>query len=467
MEKSNLKFIEPPNKPLNIKEYNSKMQKELSGIGIEINKSKVERKYFFIIGIFSFGFNFITTAEYVFFRKIMSDINITSAIQISILLGCSLFSLCIGALIGGILNDSMRSKYGQRAPAIFLGSLITACLFLIIPLVTKVLSNFSIIYALLLVILIISHITLGFAYSPWLALIPDLFTKKERFNAGIALNVFSALGAAFAVLLFSYLVDNNLSWLIWIITAIVFGSSAIITALLIPKINPDEKSKINISDVWKIPKTIWQHGGRNWVFLLIIGVFWAFSSHLVETSIIDSLVMRFNETESKASLSTNILMGGYIAVLLIPILIISNKISKKRVNKITVIIYFSFCIFLALIPNFNWIYFIVLFGGIGNILLSTIQISLPAEQVPKGKEASFLGVFFVFSTIAKPFATFIQGVLLENNETNTSIKIFGGYPWIFLLAGLMMILTLIPLSFIGDMKNKNIENKEKERIFTL
>lgn len=438
----------------------------------KVQQTKTPRKYFFIIGIFSFGFNFITTAEYVHFRQIMADIGFTSATQVSILLGSSLISLCLGALIGGILNDGLRTKYGQRAPAIFLGSLITTCLFLIVPLITNLFINLQVIYGLLLVVLIISHIALGFAYSPWLALIPDLFSKKERFNAGIAINIFSAVGAAIAVLLFSSLIDNNLSWLIWIITAIIFGSSAIITALLIPKSNPKEKSEVKIKDIWKIPQTIWRFGGRNWVLLLLVGVFWAFSSHLVETSIVDSLVNRFNETDTNASLATNILMGGYIAIFLIPIIMLNNKVRKKWMGLITTMIYFSFCILLAIIPQFNWIYFIVLFGGIGNILLSTLQITLPAEQVPKGKGASFLGVFFVFSTIAKPFATLIQGVIIENKESNTAIKTIGGYPWVFLLAGLIMLITIVPLWFIEDIKNtknKNEKNKgkKKERNFTL
>jgi MFS family permease len=249
--------------------------------------------------------------------------------------------------------------------------------------------------------------------------------------------------------------------LIWIVTAVIFGVSALITSLLIPKTNTLEKSNVKVTDIWKIPQTIWRLGGKNWILLLIVGCFWGFSSHLVETSIVDSLVKRFNIMDTKASLTTNILMGGYIILFLLPLIWSTNKIKYKWTSIITSGIYCLFCILLAILPKFNWIYFIVLFGGIGNILLSTLQIALPANRVPKGKEASFLGIFFVFGTILKPVATLIQGLILENKEANTNVGIFGGYPWVFLIAGLIMLLTIIPLSLIQDKKNDIKNNKEK------
>ncbi|NHJ47109.1 MAG: MFS transporter [Asgard group archaeon] len=427
-------------------------------------------KFYFAIGLFSFGYNFITTAEYVHFRQIMVSIGFDyNDMRISILLGCALASLCIGAILGGIFNDAMRTKFGQRAPAIFLGSIITSILFLIIPIVTNFLSNFTLIFVLLLVMFIVSHIALGFAYSPWLALIVDLFPKNKRFNASIAINILSAGGAAIAVILFSALVDNNLSWIIWLIAGGIFGLSAIITTIIIPKNNPEQTTKMNISDIWKIPKTIWTLGGKEWILLLFIGGLWSFSSHLVEASVIDSLVIRFGVTDTEASLAANILMGVFIVILLIPIIWSSNRIGKIQSSIITCGIYGLFCLLLAIMPKFEWIYFIVLFGGIGNILLSTLQIVLPVNRVPKGKEASFLGVFFAFSTIMKPIATLLQGFLIKRNEYNKVITTFGGYPWIFLIAGIIVILTIIPLIFMINRKIKQKMNqikirKEKEEI---
>ncbi|NHJ85056.1 MAG: hypothetical protein FK734_06310, partial [Asgard group archaeon] len=52
----------------------------------------------FIVAIFSFGFNFITTAEYAFFSPIMNDFGLNDDLKISIILSIALFSLCIGVM---------------------------------------------------------------------------------------------------------------------------------------------------------------------------------------------------------------------------------------------------------------------------------------------------------------------------------------------------------------------------------
>ncbi|MHA1211491.1 MAG: hypothetical protein ACTSSH_03425, partial [Candidatus Heimdallarchaeota archaeon] len=160
-------------------------------------------KKFCSVGFFIFGFNFLTTAEYVFFHQIFEFAGFTKSIQRSILLGSALIALCLGAIIGGIINDSLRTRFGQRAPSIFLGTIVASVLILCIPLITQTLANHTtVMFYLLLVIFIASHLCLGFALSPWLALVPDLFKKKERISAAIAITVFSAVGAAIAVMVF-------------------------------------------------------------------------------------------------------------------------------------------------------------------------------------------------------------------------------------------------------------------------
>ena len=175
-----------------------------------INSDKKERRFlsskimkdFIAIGIFSFGYNFITTAEYVHFRQIFEAANFTSSIQISILLAVAIGSFCLGIVFGGIVNDSMRTKFGQRAPAILFGGLVASLGFLVIPLVTLFVNNTTTAFILLLIIFIIANLGLGGAFAPWLALVSDLFNKEERTYAGIAIIAFSAIGAIIAMLFF-------------------------------------------------------------------------------------------------------------------------------------------------------------------------------------------------------------------------------------------------------------------------
>ncbi|MBN1330660.1 MAG: MFS transporter [Candidatus Heimdallarchaeota archaeon] len=428
-------------------------------------------KRYFSISLFAFGFNFLTTLEYVHFRPIIREIGIILEFKISILLSSALIALCFGALIGGVINDSIRTKFGQRMPSILIGTIITSSLLLIIPLFTELLNNTTLIFILLLIILIISHISLGFAYSPWLALLPDLFSKKERISAAIVITIISAAGAAIGNIVFSVLVDNNLSWVIWIITGSILAITGIITVLLIPKENPDVCMETKKRDILRIPHLILNHGGRNWLLLLTVSCFWAFGTHLIETSIVDSLTMRFTDyNETTASFASNILMGVYVAILILPLLWLGNKINKRNSSILASVFYSIFCVLLAIMKGFNWIYFIVIIGGIGNILISTLQIALPAEMVPKGREASFLGAFFVFGTIVKPLATLIQGLMLDVNIKNSSVSIIGGYPWVFILAAIIVISSIIFLLLIKEKRseinsqNTNVCLKEKGKI---
>ncbi len=407
--------------------------------------------------VFSFGYNFVTTAEYVNFRQIMGQAGLASSTKISVLLMCSLFALCLGTIIGGTISDSLRTRFGQRAPLILIGGLVCSLLFLLIPLVTQLGNNWNIKYAFLLLIFILAHIFIGIAFAPWLALVSDLFKKEERIGAGVSINILSAAGAAIAVIIFSRLIESGLSWVIWIITGLIFGSSVLITVLLMPKNNPDYEPIGKTKDVLKIPAVIWKYGGKPWSLLLLTSTFWAFSSHLVETGIVDSLIERFSISDTKASLTSNILMGVYIVLLLVPVIILINRIGKIRASILASIFYGIFCMLLSTMTQFQSIYYIVLIGGLGNIMLSTLQIALPADIAPRGREASFMGIFFVFGSIVKPFATLIQGVVLEGNENNISLSQFGGYPWVFLIAGICSFCSIFLLLLILNIRKSDIK----------
>jgi len=416
------------------------------------------------IGIFSFGYNFITTAEYVHFREIFEAANFTSSLQISILLATAIASFCLGIIIGGIVNDSMRTKYGQRAPAILFGGLVASIFFLSIPLVTEFVNNTKTAFILLLLIFIFSNLGLGIAFAPWIALVPDLFTKEERTYAGIAINIFSAVGAIVSLLLFSYLIDNNLSWIIWLVIGSVFLFSVLLTIKLIPKTNPEFEIRLNFKEVINTPKQMITLGGKSWIVILLVSLCWSFGSHLIETGVVDSLIERFQVTDMKASLASNILMGGYVVILFIPLILLMRKIKNVYSSIIASVIYCVFCLALALMPNFNVIYYIIMFGAASNLLLSTMQIVLPVDFVPKGKEASFLGMFFVFGTITKPIATLIQGILIENKEAYIGLTNFGGYPWTFIIAAFVFLVAIILLLTItkADCLELEIEKRKNK-----
>jgi len=179
-------------------------------------------------------------------------------------------------------------------------------------------------------------------------------------------------------------------------------------------------------------------GGKPWIIILLVSLCWSFGSHLIETGVVDSLIERFQVNNMKASLASNILMGGYVVLLFIPLLSLMRKIKK---------------VFSSIIA-----------GAASNLLLSTMQIALPADFVPKGKEASFLGIFYVFGTITKPIATLVQGLLIENKEASIGLTSFGGYPWTFIFAAIAFLVAIVLLLTItkSDYFELEIEKRKNE-----
>ncbi|TFG01718.1 MAG: MFS transporter [Promethearchaeota archaeon] len=436
------------------------IQKIVTGTSVEDQEGKGEEvirplfskemmKLLFASSFFNFGYNFVTTAEYVYFWKILEQAGLKNSTLNGLLLAVSLVALCLGAMIGGSINDHIRSKFGQRAPSIFLGTITCSFLFLLIPLITELIPQTTAVFVLLLIIFILAHFALGSAYAPWLALVSDLFRKGERTWAGIGINVLGAGGAATAILIFAFIIDNNLSWVIWIITALALAISAIVTVLLIPRTNPTYELESKIKDVWKVPKIIWKYGGRTWSLLLLVNSLWSFGSHLVETGAVDSLTSRFSVEDSTASFAY-LLMGVYVVIFLIPIIRVINKIGKVQASMLASLIYGIFCFTLGTMTNFKLIYIITIIGGIGNILMSTLQIAMPADVVPRGREASFFGAFFVFGTFVKPLASLFEGYLLDvGGRDSISPGNFGGYPWTFIFAGISCIIAIGLLAYVN------------------
>jgi len=205
-------------------------------------------------------------------------------------------------------------------------------------------------------------------------------------------------------------------------------------------------------------------GGKPWIIILLVSLCWSFGSHLIETGVVDSLIERFQVNNMKASLASNILMGGYVVLLFIPLLSLMRKIKKVFSSIIASVVYLAFCLALALMSNFNVIYYIIILGAASNLLLSTMQIALPADFVPKGKEASFLGIFYVFGTITKPIATLVQGLLIENKEASIGLTSFGGYPWTFIFAAIAFLVAIVLLLTItkSDYFELEIEKRKNE-----
>ncbi|MCF2144447.1 MAG: MFS transporter [Candidatus Heimdallarchaeota archaeon] len=430
------------------------MSKEnFASIMERLSKQEGTIRLFVIVGLFNFGMNFLITADYVQFRAIMEFAGITSSIKESVLLAGALVALGVGTTSGGMLSDSLKHKF-TREQMLLLGAIVSCVFIFSLPLATNVVKEQQLRFSLIMLLLVLGHFFIGCAYAPWLAFFPELFNRNEKVAAAICVNFIGAFGAAIATVSFSRLIDKKIPWIIWLIIGGALLSTALLTAIFQPTRKKMDKEQLETRIEVERENNGEIFAKSSWLLLFLVGSLWAFSSHLVETGLIDSLTKRFSVSNTMAAVSSNILMGGFVVFLLIPAFILTTKLEKISGSILTSGIYALFCLLLTVMKTFNWIYFIVLLGAFGNILLSIFQFTLPAESVPQGKEGTYLGLFFAFTSMAKPVATVIQGVILEGKESNETIKQLGGYPWVFLLAAAIMLVTIIPLVLIKTKKKK-------------
>lgn len=417
------------------------------------------------VAFFNFGYNFVTTAEYAHLKQILGEeqVGLTSN-QLGILLAIMLTAVCLGAITGGIINDRQKIRRGRkkRAPIILLGGICSSAVFSIIPLITQKINALTTKFTVLIIGLFLAKFALGIALAPWLALISDLFKRKERTWAGVAINAMGAGGAAIAMISFGRLMDNNLSWIIWVIISGALLSSTIITVLLYPKDRPPELEINKELPQENLTEKIKEYGKKTGLVILLTNTFWSFSSHLVEIGMVYSLVERFNIANTKAT-TAYLFMGVCSIVVAIPVILLINRAGKKRASVLASIAYGGFCIGLATLQHFQTIYYLIIIGGIGNMLISTLQLALPADEAPKNYEASFFALFFTFGTFIKPIASLIEGVMIEGKTSNTTFGLFGGYPWVFLIAGIIGILAAILLIITEWLSNQMWMEKKENR----
>ncbi|MEA2070598.1 MAG: MFS transporter, partial [Asgard group archaeon] len=400
-----------------------------------------------VISQYNIGYNFVTTLDYVFLRTILRKEHCITEYQISWILILILLSLCLGAVIGGGINDGLKNWKFQRKKGILYGIVLGGLVITAIPLIQKITQNSSFVLIIMSILLCFSHFLIGTSYGPWFALFKEVFTSKERRGISFIIIGMGAFGALFAQLIFSWILEIDYSALIWVIT----GSSLIFTGILSTLFFTQTREKSNESNVKEnlkeLPKALYKLGGVLWGNILIVTLIWGISTHLIECGFIDALTLRFTITFHTAT-KVYLLMGACSIVTLPFCLFLLNKMNVKVSILITSVIYACFCGGLAFITNFSLIYFLSFLGGIGNLLISSLQITLPLDTIPRGKEASFCGIFLAISSISKPLALVIQGWFLDNSS-NISItpRISDSYEIIFAIAGiitLFSIMTVLP-----------------------
>ena len=328
-------------------------------------------------------------------------------------------------IIGGAFSDDFRSKYGARAPYILGGSLLAGLMLLVTPIFAGT-ANEDLMIILFPLCFFLIYVGLGLASSPHGALLSELFTKEQREWIGLVLAGFTILGSLVGLVFFDVFTTTlmdlaevfQLSFLaefgLFLFPALIIIVTGILVFLLVEKANPPYPPIDSpITDILKTPRYLLDFSGSDFGKMFFVQSFWGFASEAVALYLIIHLVAAgLPEGDAPVALLVTGLVSAGMAI---PAGLFIKKFGKVKTAIVGSLIYSIFCFFLAGIEigNYYQIFLIIAaIGGFGAVFIEAVRVSLPADLVPEGKEAQFMGINKFGSLWTQPFVAILGGVLL-------------------------------------------------------
>jgi MFS family permease len=329
-------------------------------------------------------------------------------------------------IIGGAFSDDYRSKYGARAPYILGGSLLAGFMLILTPIFAGN-ADQDLMTILFPVCFLLVYVGLGLASSPYGALLSELFTKKQRGWVGLALAGFTVLGTLLGLLFLTSItnliidIGSSIQFgLIIEVSFFLFPAAVIIVAgvlvfILVEKANPPfPPIDSPITDIIQTPQYLFL-GGSDYGKMFFIQSFWGFAGETVAIYLLIHLTTPTGIPKEQAPVAL-FLVGLVSAIMVIPAGLFIQKYGKVKTAIVGSLIYSGFCFLLAGMEIGNYyslLIIVVAIGGFGAVFVESVRVSLPADLVPEGKEAQFMGLNKFAATWTQPIVALLGGLILS------------------------------------------------------
>ncbi|MHA1993978.1 MAG: MFS transporter [Candidatus Hodarchaeales archaeon] len=354
--------------------------------------------------------------------------------------------LLIAVIIGGAYSDDFRSKYGARAPFILGGSLLAGGMITLIPIFATILPR-GFLIVIFPLCFFIAYIGLGIGSSPTNALLSELFTREQRGWVGLSIAGFTTLGSFVGIVGLGIIADEFYITAIFPFTGILVALIGITIFFLVEKANPPfDPIDPTIEDIRNTPKYLVTYGGKDFGKMLVVQSFWAFS-----IAAISLYMAEFLRSDAAREVIGNnegvvLIIAGVVAALMaIPAGFVIKKIGKVNTALLGSVIFGLYCfslVFIELEGVFILLYPVAMLGGLGSIFIESVSLSLPADLVPEGKEAQFMGINKFASTWTQPIVAMLGAqifILFENQNPTAIIFSLGGIA-AFIASGFLLLI---------------------------
>jgi MFS family permease len=356
--------------------------------------------------------------------------------------------MLLAVIIGGAYSDDFRSKYGARAPFMLAGTVIAGLMLFIVPIIATIFPR-DFLIVLFPLAFFIAYGGLGLGSSPTYALLSELFTKEQRGWVGLVIAGFTTLGSFVGIVGLKAVAETLYTTAMFPFTGTVVIVVGICIFFLVEKVNPPFDPIDNtIDDIIRTPQYLITFGGKDFGKMMIVQSLWGFAV----ASISLYMIIHLTTPAAVAALGAGnegiilIVTGIVAAIMAIPAGFAIKKFGKVNTALAGSILYGIYCFILGSIEiggYFDLLIPIAALGGLGAILIESVRVSLPADLVPEGKEAQFMGINKFATIWTQPVVAVLgaQIIVLFANDYPTTI--------IFNFAGIAAILASFVLFMIN------------------
>lgn len=377
-------------------------------------------------------------------------------LNIEITLANSIFSystaagsigMLIAVIVGGAYSDDYRSKYGARAPFMLAGAVICGLMLYMVPILATLFSSEGerdLLLFLFPMAFFFAYAGLGLGSSPTNALLSELFTKEQRGWVGLVIAGFTTLGSFIGIVGLNMVDTTFYATMMFPFTGTVVILTGITIFFLVEKANPPfDPIDDTIEDIIKTPQYLVTYGGKDFGKMMVVQSLWGFAVAAVSLYLVIHLAPVVGEGNEGPVL---IVTGVVAAIMAVPAGFAIKKFGKVNTAIAGSVIYGVYCFIFGYteLPGYaDLLIPIAAIGGLGAILIESVRVSLPADLVPEGKEAQFMGINRFASTWTQPVVAILGAQILVMFAGSSPTTIIYG------LAGIAAILSSFVLFMIN------------------
>ena len=388
-----------------------------------------------VLGVGWLGVNFFWgfhTGSMPLFLRDFTDLKF----KISLVLSLAGVTGCIVPPIVGYFSDRTQTRFGRRAPYIFIGMLGVFLCVAGLPYMGS--------FARVALVAGMTYFFIGFAQAPYMSLLPDVTPPEQRSTASGVMNLLGSIGLIAYFLIGSGMWDKHPLTVFGIVAIVSFVPSLITISFIKEPEAPKREGASGIDLIEHIGSVVKEtHAMR----FLAAHFFWWLAFWMVSTFVTLFGVEVFQVNEGTSMLAP--LTFSVISTLMVlPLGILGDRFDRKKILSCMIAFWAGVQILMALSQNFVHLLIVQGLGGIPFAAIMGVGYAFYLDLIPEKRTAEFVGIYVISMAAPQIFGPMIGGRLIDTM----------GYRSIFPIASIFLLVGLIIFQFVRSINTGERNN---------